>query len=104
MIDLSAIIKAVVALFAAVITTFLVPWLKSKLSESQWNIMTSVVQHGVKAAEQQFSAGQGQQKKQYVVDYLASKGYTADDAVIEATVNSCCGKSRAVSGEFSEVE
>ena len=104
MIDLTAIINAVIALFAAVATTFLVPWLKSKLTESQWNMMTSVVTQGVKAAEQIFSPGQGQQKKQYVVDYLAGKGYAADDTVIEAAVNAYCGKSRAVSGEFAEVE
>jgi hypothetical protein len=104
LVDLTAIIQAAIALIAAGISTFLIPWLKGKTTESQWNMMVYAVQHGVQAAEQLFSSGQGQQKKQYVLDYLKSKGFTVDDAIIESTVNSICGKKERISGEFAEVE
>lgn len=104
MIDLTAIIQAIIALIAAAITTFLIPWLKGKITESQWNLTITAVQSAVQAAEQLFQSGQGQQKKQYVLDYLQSKGYTIDDAVIEGMVNNLFGKSTQSSSEFSEVE
>ena len=104
MVDLTPIINGIIALIAGVISVFLVPWLKSKTTEMQWNSMTSTVQHAVMAAEQLFNTGQGQQKKQYVLDYLGSKGFTVDDAVLEGTVNSLFGKPDNTSGEFAEVE
>jgi hypothetical protein len=104
MIDLTAIIQAIIALMAAAVTTFLVPWLKGKVSETQWNVITSTVEHAVKAAEQLFNTGQGRQKKQYVLDYLASKGINVDDTIIESTVNAYFGKGGVTAGEFAEVE
>ena len=105
MTDLTPIFNALIALIAGLISAFAIPWLKTKTTESQWNAMTSTVQHAVMAAEQLFSSGQGQQKKQYVMDYLGSKGFTVDEAVLEGTVNSLFGKnSNNSSGEFAEVE
>jgi len=104
MTDLTPVINGIIALIAGVISVFFVPWLKSKTTEAQWTSMATAVQHAVMAAEQLFNTGQGQQKKQYVLDYLDSKGFTVDDAVLEGTVNSLFGKPISTSGEFAEVE
>lgn len=104
MIDMTAIAQAVLTLIAALFTTFLIPWIKSKTTQNQYNTIKTVVQHSVQAAEQIYESGQGQQKKQYVLDYLNSKGMTVDDTVIEGTVNSLFGKSGQTSGEFTEVD
>ncbi len=103
MTDITPIIQAVLALIAALITVYVIPVLKAKMSDAQWNKMMAFVTHGVQAAEQLYQSGQGQQKKMYVMDYLESKGLSVDDAVIESTVRTLCGKSENTSSEFYEV-
>lgn len=89
-IDLTSIIQAVIALVAAVLTGFVIPWIKSKLDDRQYEMFAMLVRTGVYAAEQLFTSEQWKEKKAYVVDLLKENGYTADvtavDALIEATV------------------
>lgn len=89
-IDLTQIILAVITLLGAVITGFLIPWLKNKLTDHQYDMLATLIRVGVFAAEQLFTTEQWKEKKQYVVDLLAENGYTVDatavDALIEATV------------------
>lgn len=89
-IDLTQIILAIIALISAVLTGFVIPWLKNKLTDHQYDLLASLVRVGVYAAEQLYSSGQWEEKKQYVVDLLEENGYTVDttavDALIEATV------------------
>ena len=89
-IDLTQIILAIITLIGAIITRYVIPWIKSKLSDKQYNDLTKLVRVGVFAAEQVFSSEQWREKKQYVVDLLKENGYTVDttavDALIEATV------------------
>ena len=89
-IDLTQIILAVIALISAVLTGFVIPWLKNKLTDHQYDTLVSLVRVGVFAAEQLFTKEMWKEKKQYVVDLLLENGYkvdvTAVDALIEATV------------------
>lgn len=89
-IDLTQIILAVIALLSAIITGFVIPWLKNKLTDHQYDTLAALVRVGVFAAEQLFTSEQWKEKKQYVVDLLNENGYTVDttavDALIEATV------------------
>lgn len=86
MIDLTTLINALIALMAAVITAFVIPWIKSKTTAQQRELMESVVKSLVYAAEQIFGAGSGEEKLQYVIDRLRAMGYTVDLSLIEATV------------------
>ena len=91
MIDITPIINAVIALIAAIITVFLIPWIKSKVEAEKLSKITSWVRIAVDAAEQIYKeSGMGEQKKQYVLDFLEGKGFTIDpnsiDAMIEAAV------------------
>ena len=89
-IDLTQIILAVITLIGAIITRYLIPWIKNKLDDRQYDVLATLVRVGVYAAEQLFSREEWKEKKQYVVDLLSENGYTIDatavDALIEATV------------------
>lgn len=89
-IDLTQIILAVITLIGALITRYLIPWLKAKMDERQYDVFNGLVQVGVFAAEQLYGAMHGEEKKQYVIDLLKENGYEVDsmavDALIEATV------------------
>ena len=89
-IDLTQIILAIITLIGAIITRYLIPWIKSKLSDNQYETFCTLIRVGVYAAEQLFTSEQWKEKKQYVVDLLKENGYSVDsnavDAMIEATV------------------
>lgn len=91
MIDLTTLINALIALMAAVITAFVIPWIRSKTTAQQRELLESVVRTLVFAAEQLYGAGRGEEKLQYVIDRLRMQGYTVDLALIEATVNTNFG-------------
>ena len=96
-IDLTQIILAVIALIGAILTGFVIPWLKSKINvengkinETQAALLKLAINTAVKAAEQLFNSDEGQKKKAYVLDILKTQGYEVDqialDAAIEAAV------------------
>ena len=91
MTDLTPIVNAVIALIAAIITTSLIPWIKSKIDAAKLAQIVEWVGIAVRAAEQIYNeSGMGEKKKQYVLDFLADKGFTLDpnsiNAMIEAAV------------------
>ena len=91
MYDITPIIEAVAALIAALITAFLVPYIKSKTTAEQQKEINAWVKIAVAAAEQIFAgSGRGEEKKEYVVQWLKDRGITVDaekiDAMIEAAV------------------
>lgn len=91
MVDLTPIFEAVIALIAALITAFFIPFLKEKLGEIKYAKMLEWVTIAVNAAEMLYKGpGRGEEKKEYVIAFLEEKGFTADydglNAMIEAAV------------------
>ena len=88
--DYTKIISAVIALVSALVSTFLIPWIKSKIDAEKLKAVRTYVEIGVKAAEQLYTAVDGDKKKAYVLSFLAEKGIKFDagtvDKLIEATV------------------
>ena len=76
--DVTDIIEAVVVLISALITTFLLPYIKQKLSDEKRQKLIFWIETAVKAAEQIYGSKTGQHKKEYVVAFLLSKGIVAD--------------------------
>ena len=75
---------------------FLIPWIKSKTTDAQRKELLEWVKIGVAAAEQLYKGqGRGEEKKKYVLEFLASMGFTVDEeainAAIEAAVNQLNG-------------
>ncbi len=91
-IDLTALVQAIIVLFAALITGYVIPWVKSKTTENQQKILSAAVGFAVQAAEQLYGSGKGQEKKQYVINYLESKGFELDETMIEGIVKELFGR------------
>ena len=87
-IDLTQIILAVITVIGAIITRYLIPWIKSKLDERQYDVFNGLVRVGVFAAEQLYNSGKIQDKKQYVLDLLKGNGYQIDDESVNALIES----------------
>lgn len=89
MTDLTPIISAALTLIMAVITTFLIPYLKTKIDANKFDKIKSWVKVAVEAAEMIYvGTGRGKEKKAYVVQYLNSKGYTLDADSINNLIES----------------
>ena len=91
MIDFTPILEAVATLAVAIITTFVVPYIKSKTTLEQQTQINAWVRIAVTAAEQVYEGpGQGDKKKAYVLTWLKGHGIVVDedklDAMIEAAV------------------
>lgn len=85
-IDLTPLLQALIGLLATWVTVRLVPWIKSKTTERQYEMLLYLVSIGAKAAENLFPSGTGPQKFAYVVEYLRRKGLNVDEAEIESVV------------------
>lgn len=88
--DITGIIEIVVALLSALVTTFLIPYIKKKMSAEKFSELQRWVGIAVEAAEQIYGSKTGNKKKEYVVNFLLSKGIVVDvdsvSALIEAEV------------------
>ena len=90
--DITPVVQAVISLAIAIITYLVAPYLKAKLGEKKYQQIMEWVKIAVQAADQIYQGeGRGAEKKAYVVDFLAQKGFKLDmeslDAMIEAQVN-----------------
>ena len=86
MIDLTGVMQAVLALFAALVTYKLIPWIKARTTAEQQALLTATVKTLVYAAEQLYGAGKGAEKLAWVEQELINRGFTIDTAAIEAMV------------------
>lgn len=91
MLDLTAIANAVLALIAALITAFLIPWLKHKTTDQQQQNLAFWTAKAVTAAEEYFrEAGRGEEKFKFVEDFLAGHKIKLDEqklaVLIQGTV------------------
>lgn len=87
-IDYTELMQAIIALVSVLITTFLIPFLKKKLSAERLEELKKWVSIAVKAAEQLYGSKTGQQKKEYVVAFLLSKGIVFDVDEVNALIES----------------
>ena len=87
-IDFTDIFEGIIMLLSAVITTFLIPMLRQKLSDDKRDKLIFWVRTAVKAAEQIYGSKTGQQKKDYVVAFLLSKGIVIDIDEVTALIES----------------
>mgnify|MGYP001038032467 FL=1 len=86
MTDLTPVINAVIALIAALITAFVIPWVKRNTTAKDREEFLKWVEIAVAAAEQLFHTTQGKEKKTYVVQFLQEQGVTFSEAEIDAAI------------------
>ena len=97
--DITPIIEIVVAILSALVTTFLIPYIKKKLSAEKLAELQKWVGIAVEAAEMVYGSKTGKEKYEYVVSFLLSKGFTIDteeiSALIEAEVYKLSQKAKS---------
>ena len=86
--DLTSIIEIVIALLSALVTTFLIPYLRKKVSAEKLEETKKWINIAVNAAEQLYGGKTGKQKKEYVVNFLLSKGIVVDVDEVTALIES----------------
>lgn len=93
MTDITPIATTIIALLGAIITVFVIPVLRTKLSAEKRQDLLTWIQVGCKAAEQLAKAGiiDKDERKQHVLDFLNNMGIdiNLDEVMemIEAVVN-----------------
>lgn len=81
--DVTEIILALITLAVAAITTFLIPWIKSKTTAEQRKQLLEWAKIGVSAAEVLYKgSGRGEEKFAYVQKWLEDQGVTFDKTTI----------------------
>lgn len=89
MIDLTEIIVALVGLVSAVVGTILIPYLQKRLTAEQQKNLAYWVEVAVSAAEGIFNYSQaGEEKYNYVVQFLKDKGFKIDEKEIKVLIES----------------
>ena len=93
--DITIIIKAVIALLSAIVSCVLIPWIRSRTDAAQQEELRAWTAVAVAAAEQIYAGqGRGEAKKAYVIQWLEAHGLALDadaiDAMIESTPQSRC--------------
>lgn len=88
-IDITSLVEAFIMLIGVCITTFLIPYLKSKTSKETQEEINKWVKIAVSAAEQIFTgSGRGMEKKQFVLDWLQRNKIKYDSSKIDAMIES----------------
>lgn len=72
------ILKIVIAVASVLITTYLIPYIKTKTQDARYQKLLHIVEVAVKAAEQTIGGGQGKIKKEeviaFVTDWMVNHG------------------------------
>lgn len=90
-IDITQIILGIVTILVGLAEAFLIPWIKTKISNEKLAKIVDTIDIFVAAAEQIATRDgyDGAWKKQHVIELLEKNGYTVDDTIdefIEAAV------------------
>lgn len=102
-IDLTQIILAIITLIFGLITRYVIPWIKDRLDDRQYDVFVTLVRVGVYAAEQIFTSEQWQEKKQYVLDLLEENGYAIDSTAVDALIESTVRELRIEQGQVKRL-
>lgn len=86
MTDLTPVINAFIALVAALITAFVVPWIKRNTSAKDREELLKWVEIAVMAAQQLYHQLDGSKRKEYVLNFLREKGYDVASAEVDNAI------------------
>ena len=100
-IDLTPIFQAIIALLAAIITFRLIPWIKAHANDQQRKNLVAAAQIAAYAAEQIYGAGNGEEKLDYAIAVLRSKGFDLNSETLRAAVEAAVYE---INNELIEVD
>lgn len=87
------IMSAIITLLVALITTFVIPWIKAKIGNDNLITLDRVCKMAVRCAEQIFATDEYAKKKEYVLNYITdyinqSTNLTLSSSDIEVLIES----------------
>lgn len=85
-INWSPLFNGLIALAGVILTAYIIPLLKQSLSSKQLENVRLAVNTSVRAAEMLFNTEQGEAKKKWVLDYLASQNIVVDEEQLNALI------------------
>ena len=91
-INITELLNALITLFAAIITTIIIPWVKRKVGNEKMTDFLRWVDIGVLAAEQLYTDFDCEAKKAYVVSLLNEKGFKFTESEVDAAIESAVKK------------
>lgn len=99
---INMLIKAVITCITVILTTFVIPWIKSKIDADKMVKIEEYCELAVRCAEQIYTPDEWLKKKEYVMDYISRKAHefgvelTIEDInnMIEGIVNSVKASNR----------
>ena len=90
MTNITPIVSALIVLLFALVSVFLIPYIRSRTTASELAEIEAWVKIAVSAAEQLYTSAEGEAKKNYVLNFLTEHGYEIDfielNNLIEAEV------------------
>ena len=73
MIDITTVIEAIIILICSIITAFVIPYIKKKITNEQFDFLNKIIKTAVYAAEVMIKGeGKGDEKRNYVINYVKS--------------------------------
>ena len=89
------VIQALLTLILAVISAYVIPWIKSRVNQEKLDKIQQYAEYAVRYAEQVYSTEQFKEKKEYVFNYILDKVNTIGikmnekdvDILVEGIVN-----------------
>ena len=84
MINLTPLINAFIAVLAAFLVAYVVPWIKAKTTAKEREDLLVWVDIAVAAAQQLYYQQDGAKRLAYALDLLECKGFEIDDTVVDA--------------------
>ena len=73
MIDITTVIETIIILICSIITAFVIPYIKKKITNEQFDFLNKIIKTAVYAAEVMIKGeGKGDEKRNYVINYVKS--------------------------------
>lgn len=87
--DYTLLFEGVLTILFALVTMYVIPWIKTKVSAEELTEIIKWVKIAVQAAEMIYKeSGMGEKKKAYVKTFLEDKGIKYDERQIDSMIES----------------
>ncbi len=87
--DYTLLFEGVLTILFALVTMYVIPWIKTKVSAEELTEIIKWVKIAVQAAEMIYKeSGMGEAKKAYVKTFLEDKGIRYDERQIDSMIES----------------
>lgn len=87
--DYTLLFEGVLTILFALVTMYVIPWIKTKVSAEELTEIIKWVKIAVQAAEMIYKeSGMGEAKKAYVQTFLEDKGIRYDERQIDSMIES----------------